>query len=515
MNGSNSLFEFKRTFGRKFFSLPATLTSARLPLKWRAQVFPTFSNSYAGWRRQAPWQLSLHDGTDVPSEDLLQAAWFHQRLLRDRLTTLDGQAVRVLHPGFWNHEAGPDFRGAMIQFGSDAPVQGDVEIDLRNADWKAHGHDSNPAFKNVVLHVVWRQGGSSVQPTMELEPVLDSPLAELRWWHGSDAAQSYPTELVGRCCAPLRELSATQLSELLQQAAAIRLQSKASQFQARARQVGWEQALWEGLFRGLGYKRNLWPMLRLGELRSQVCPEQKPPSILSLQARLLGVAGLLPDELMRRQASSDTYVRRLWDSWWREREAFADWAMPRSLWNFAGLRPANHPQRRLALMAHWLVEGGLAARLEKWCITSIDPAHELETLLATLQIPEDEFWNRHWTFRSKNLAASQPLLGAARVTDLAVNIILPWLWVRAVEGGNEALRREIERRYFVWPAAEDNSVLKLARQRLLGGAMPKGLRTAAAQQGLLQVVRDFCGHSNAICSECRFPGLVKAWHPGK
>jgi len=136
-------------------------------------------------------------------------------------------------------------------------------------------------------------------------------------------------------------------------------------------------------------------------------------------------------------------------------------------------------------------------------------------LLATLQIPEDEFWNRHWTFRSKNLAASQPLLGAARVTDLAVNIILPWLWVRAVEGGNEALRREIERRYFVWPAAEDNSVLKLARQRLLGGAMPKGLRTAAAQQGLLQVVRDFCGHSNAICSECRFPGLVKAWHPGK
>ena len=93
----------------------------------------------------------------------------------------------------------------------------------------------------------------------------------------------------------------------------------------------------------------------------------------------------------------------------------------------------------------------------------------------------------------------------------AVNVVLPWLWVRAVEGRNESLRREIERRYFAWPAAEDNSVLKLARQRLLGGGASLVAKTAAMQQGLLQVVRDFCGHSNAVCAGCRFPELVKAW----
>ena len=411
-------------------------------------MFPEFSNQYAGWRKQAPWHLSLHEGTDVPSEDLLQAAWFHQRLLRDQLKTLDGRSLRVLHPGFWNHEPGPDFRGAMIQFGNDTPIQGDIEIDLKNSDWKSHGHDVNPAYKDVVLHVVWRRSGSPTQPTMELEPVLDSALADLRWWHGSDAARAYPTELLGRCCAPLRELTVTQLTDLLQQAASIRLQSKAAQFQARARQVGWEQALWEGLFRGLGYKRNLWPMLRLGELRSQLCPEPGALPVLSLQARLLGVAGLLPDELTRQQAGSDTYLRHLWDSWWRERETFADCVMPRSLWDFAGLRPANHPPRRLALMAHWLAAGRLPARLESWCTTNHEPGRELSALLAALEIPKDEFWNRHWTLRSRALTASQPLLGATRVTDLAINTILPWLWVRAVEGRNETLRCEIERRYF-------------------------------------------------------------------
>ena len=103
----------------------------------------------------------------------------------------------------------------------------------------------------------------------------------------------------------------------------------------------------------------------------------------------------------------------------------------------------------------------------------------------------------------------QPLLGEARVTDLAVNVILPWLWIRAKEGSNEKLQREIERRFFAWPTAEDNSVLKLARQRLLGTSAARILQGAAQQQGLMQIVRDFCEHSNAVCDDCRFPDLVR------
>ena len=132
----------------------------------------------------------------------------------------------------------------------------------------------------------------------------------------------------------------------------------------------------------------------------------------------------------------------------------------------------------------------------------------LESLGDILEVAQDEFWSWHWTFRSGRLAKPQPLLGAARVTDLAVNVILPWLWIRAAEGRNEILRREIERRYFAWPAAEDNAVLKLARQRLLGTSSLCLLRGAAAQQGLMQIVRDFCAHSNAVCDRCRLPGLV-------
>ena len=101
------------------------------------------------------------------------------------------------------------------------------------------------------------------------------------------------------------------------------------------------------------------------------------------------------------------------------------------------------------------------------------------------------------------------MLGATRVTDLAINVVLPWLWVRAAEGKNETLQHRLEEHYFRWPPAEDNAVLRLARQRLLGGAARQALPSAAAQQGLMQIVRDFCDHSNAICDNCKLPEMVR------
>ncbi|HKI68140.1 MAG TPA: DUF2851 family protein, partial [Verrucomicrobiae bacterium] len=181
---------------------------------------------------------------------------------------------------------------------------------------------------------------------------------------------------------------------------------------------------------------------------------------------------------------------------------------PRSLWRFGGQRPANHPQRRLALAAHWLVAADFVNRLERWCVTALPEKALAKSLMGNLQIGKDDFWSWHWTMRSKRLKKLQPLLGAARVTDLAVNAILPWLWARAAGGNNPSLREEIERRFIAWPPSQDNSVLRLARQRLLGGASRRILQTAAAQQGLIQIVRDFCDRSNALCENCRFPKLV-------
>jgi hypothetical protein len=468
---------------------------------------------YAVWREQCGAVNLLRDGGSVPPEKLLQSVWQHQRLRRDELQTGDGHSLRVLHPGFLSVEGGPDFRGAVLQFDHAAPVTGDVEIDLQTSGWHAHGHDTNPNFQNVILHVVWdeSQNPKAVSPgppaKLALKNLLDAPAAELAL--ALENESGLPANQRGKCSAPLRELSAPQLAEVLHAAAKVRFQNKAGAILARAKSSGWEQALWENLFRALGYKQNVWPMQSLAEAKPRWLRGAGSP--FEVQARLLGLSGLLPDELTRAEKSADTFLRRAWDVWWRDRDEFAAWTLPRTVWKFHGLRPANHPQRRLALASHWLAADGLAARIEHWCAAEIPEREWLASLHKIFQVERDEFWSWHWTFKSARLAKPQPLLGEARVTDLAVNVVLPWLWVRAREGGNEKILAEVERRCLAWPAAEDNALLKLARQRLLGTANARILKSAAQQQGLIQIIRDFCEHSNAICADCRFPELVRGW----
>jgi hypothetical protein len=248
-------------------------------------------------------------------------------------------------------------------------------------------------------------------------------------------------------------------------------------------------------------------MQRLGELLPRL--QSSAVSVTAWQARLLGVAGLLPPDVSG--AEPDQYLRKLWDHWWRERESFSDAVLPRNLWRFSGLRPANQPQRRLALAAHWLSTKDFFLPLERWCIAEKPEPSPAASLLACLQAPEDEFWSWHWGLRTPRLPRPQPLLGAARLTDLAVNVILPWFWVRAEAGRNEPLRKIAEERFRAWPAAQDNALLRLARLRLLGRGGPGVPRLAASQQGLLQIVHDFCDHSNAVCADCQFPALVRSF----
>jgi hypothetical protein len=486
-------------------------------------------NFYARWRRQAQGGDALHD-QPFPAERLVQAIWQHQRLRRGELKTPGGKRIRVVHPGFANLEGGPDFRGAVVQIGSEAPRSGDVEVDLRSSGWHAHGHDRNPNFQSVLLHVIWddagipalaREDGSKPgkPAVLCLKHVLDASLDELSLALEGESLRSLPDDLRGKCCAPLREMDEAKLSGLLHDAARVRFENKAAQYRARARNTGWEQTLWENLFRALGYKHNAWPMQHLAEQRPRLLASLERASaaemLPALQARLLGTSGLLPEELTRAQKSSDTYLRRAWDYWWRERDAFFEVVLPRTAWRFHGLRPANHPRRRLALASHWLADKKFILKIEHWITAEkgggISVLASSRELAKILQGERDDFWSWHLTFTSPRQKQPQPLLGEGRVTDLAVNVILPWLWVRAVEGGNKKIQAEAERRFLAWPPAEDNSLLKLARQRLLGTGNAKILKTAAAQQGLIQIVRDFCEHSNAACDHCKFPDLVRGW----
>ncbi len=474
--------------------------------------FVIFSpDDYHVWRRQVSDCLLADGGTgNLPEERLMQYIWQWQRLNREGLRTVDGRQCEVLHPGFLNHGAGPDFNRALIRLDGEVLLQGDVEIDRWASGWKAHGHENNPSFERVVLRVVWstpRKLQSSV-PILALESFLNGSLDELARGFATDSF-ALPEEFSGKCRAPLAEIPLEQARRLLRSAAMFRFRQKGEQQHLRAQEVGWRLALWEGLVAGLGYSRNVWPMRRIGELTTRLFPGFPVESFelwpaAEAEARLFGVAGFLPyDSNSVRQA----HVAKLWDAWWRLRDEFSDVAFPKAIWCFSGLRPQNHPHRRLALAACWIRQPDFFQRLEKW-FAQPNLERPLPSLVNALSGEITPFWNDRFHFKQLSFGAGRLALGDSRAIELAVNAILPWFWSRAKADGNQAAMQRAECLFSRFPRSGENRLIKDGCSRLLGREDAKALAAAIDQQGLLQILRDFCAHSNALCENCRFPKLV-------
>lgn len=82
----------------------------------------------------------------------MQYLWEVQDFSTELVST-DGDIITVQYKGDWNFASGPDFMNASIRIGSSVWA-GQVEIHIKASDWFAHNHHLDPAYANVILHVV-------------------------------------------------------------------------------------------------------------------------------------------------------------------------------------------------------------------------------------------------------------------------------------------------------------------------------------------------------------------------
>jgi len=192
----------------------------------------------------------------LPPELELQALWFSGAFGRHFRTTT-GKFVRIVQFGEWNRGAGPDFIQAAVEI--DGVLRtGPLELDPVAGDWDAHGHAVNPAFREVILHVVFQNDSRRIFTRtcdhlevpqviiseMQLADALSRPLREV--------AIAHP----GRCVAPLKGLPAGAIDRLLAEAATFRAGMKASRWLRTADAHGRDAALFQATAETLGYRGN-------------------------------------------------------------------------------------------------------------------------------------------------------------------------------------------------------------------------------------------------------------------
>jgi len=455
----------------------------------------------------APTLLRDADSNYVPipiSERLVQCIWFDQRLAAGPLTTTEGRPVRVIFPGWWNLERGPDFHHATIQIGAEPARTGAIEIHLRADDWFHHRHDHDPLYQDVILHVVlWSAGSHRAPrgiPQIVLEHQLAAPLEQL---HDEIDLEAYPHNAAGhggQCSQILPDLPADKVRELLAEAGDERFLTKTRRFTRWLQRTSPEQTFYEGWMEALGYKANKQAFRTLAQ--------RTPVTLLDgqhLAPLLFGLANFLP-----RTAGGDAYAKRLWSRWWKLRPDYEEQILPLTAWRLHGIRPANHPHRRLGAAVALLKRH---PNLMEKVIGAIESDGDPAKLFANIR---DDYWSRHFTLAGKAQAKDTELIGAARATEIVTNIILPFAAALAEQRGDPALVAQVKSRYAGNRPAPSNSILRLAGQQLFAAATTarKFTPTARHQQGLIQIFQDFCLNDKSACANCQFPELVRRWNAG-
>ncbi len=395
--------------------------------------------------------------------------------------------------GIWNREAGPDFSDAAIRINRGEVLRGNIEFDLVDQNWETHGHATNPAFDQTVLHVFVDSGvrdffartsANRQVPQVRVDPTI-LPAA---------FSTNLPLAHPGRCHAPLRDLPEKKISNVLDAAAQFRLQRKALRLQRLTELHGSDEALFQELAATLGYKQNKLPFILLAQRFSLKGLRTRPNEIESV---LFGLAGFLgtPD-LAEFGPGTRRYLRVLWDRWWPQRAELERLILAPRTWRLSGTRPLNHPQRRLAALA------GIAADWPR-LLRSLGK-EELASVRKFFLELKHPYWSFHYTLTSEASAAPMALVGETRITEILANVVLPWRQQRTGAAWPD---------YATLPARLTNRRIETGAARLFGDDPRRArfLRTVARQQGLLQIYEDFCLQDDSDCAQCPFPEQMQKW----
>ena len=407
-------------------------------------------------------------------EAAIQDAWVRGLFDASALKTTDGEAVRVIERGRLNGDSGPDVTGARVEIGG-LLWAGDVEVHTTSGAWEAHGHDADPAYSRVVLHVVLatdrrtgtlRRSDGSALPELVLLPHLDRSLRSL-------LRAFYVEPREAPHCAPRWDAVDPALRrEWVRHLGVERLRARARALgEAYGKRPDLDRLLVGRMFRALGYEANADPFEALAARLPLAALRQRGGA--DVYAALVAASGLAEAGLFGAPDRPEVEVAPMRAEAWKR-----------------GGRPANAPRRRLAQAAAWLAPGG---------VLRSDPVAALADALG------DGVGAALDALRTET-PDGMPSLGRPRATRVLADAVLPVLLLDAEQRESPALEAAVLDAYDTLPADAD----RVTRRFADAGLAPK---TAVEAQGVHRLARDYCDEGR--CARCAvgralYPALARA-----
>jgi hypothetical protein len=423
----------------------------------------------------------------MATEGFIQFIWKHKLYAGKSLSSSCGAKLEILNPGEQNPHAGPDFFNARIRF--DHMIwAGNVEIHIRASDWYRHGHHFNPAYNNVILHVV---GEYDTDVTNSLGRRIHTLVPE----YNESLLKRYEMLKQGEnwisCGDYIGDIPGHRLERWLGALHA----ERAVQKRVRIEQIfgdaplNLDEALYRALAPGYGIPLNTLPfeLLAKGVPFNQLIEYRDSPE--DLEAMLFGHSGLLQPA-----RSLGPYPSSLWNRYLELKKGFAEKPLPGHLWKFLRLRPPSFPTLRISQFASLIHnQFPLAHRL-----LETDSLTEMEQIFRS---GASEYWTSHYLF-GKGSPPYPKYPGAQFVSTLIINAIYPFLFALKKKGirSTEGIQAE---EILLQIKAESNQVIK--KWNTFGIRA----KNASQSQALIHLYNFYCKQKR--CQDCQIGAdLIKA-----
>ncbi|MDX1911055.1 MAG: DUF2851 family protein [Saprospiraceae bacterium] len=347
-------------------------------------------------------------------ESFLHYLWRTRRFDAHNLRCTQGQLLEILHTGTHNNHAGPDFFDARIRL-DDTLWAGNIEMHLSSSEWRQHKHSDDPAYDNVVLHVVlkedqpvFRSNGERI-PCLELRERIPPRLLEN--YRRLEREQAWiPCQYAFQNAPEIVRLN--WFDRLLVE----RLEQKTEAIAAAlsATENHWEEAFYRLLARNFGLKINAEPFDALARTLPLRILAKHRSNLMQMEALLLGQAGLLQGDF------TDEWPRFLKREYRHLANKYELTPLEAGQWKFLRMRPANFPTIRIvqfAALMHRSVH----------LFSSVLEAQNLRELEHLFQISPGEYWESHF-LPDKPSVKSAKHLGRDFVRLLFINTVVPFLF---------------------------------------------------------------------------------------
>lgn len=422
-------------------------------------------------------------------EQLLYYVWRHRLFPLGELKAGDGSTVEVIDPGLQNRNAGPDFFNAKVRIGDTLWV-GNVEIHDRSSDWYLHGHDKDPRYDNVILHVAGILDAEVVNTNGE-------PIRQMQLDVPETIRENYDKLLKTDCYPPchkiIPELTRLLIHSWMAALQTERLEQKTEIIRRRAEEAegSWENAYFVTLARnyGFGINGDVFEQWARNVPLSAVAHHRD--DLFQTEAIFMGQAGLLEPEAVpeyyRQEAHREGYFAKLRNEYLYLAHKFSMKPMDFHLWRFLRLRPQNFPHIRISQLANLYHQqkAGLSR------LVACETIGQLKELLSSHVTP---YWETHYTFGSTS-SKNEKHLAYGSLNLLIINTAIPMLFAYGRHSAKNVLcERAVD--FLEQLKAENNHIIRMWLQV----GLP--VETAGDSQALIQLKKEYCDRKD--CLRCRF-----------